>query len=446
MQKALVVKAVVVASVFAVLQIPLLMIHGLVYERGARHRAVVEELSRSSYGRQAFAGPVLLLPYTEIEEAVLDGRRVERHRIERVLRLYPDHEAIESTAGVEIKSRGLFKARVFDWHATLRGEFVLAAAPALERARPDSRVVFGTPLLAALLTDPRGLGATPTLDWNGANVALARGSGLSPAINGVHAALPPIEWTPGLRLPYALSIAVHGTESLSIVPLAADTRVHMQSAWPHPSFGGQFLPSPEPARGTGPGFDARWTVSALASSAQQQLQAWIDGVNRCADLACVEHVEVRFIEPIDIYALSDRAVKYGFLFIASTFACFLLFELLKRLRIHPAQYLLVGLALATFFLLLLGLSEHIPFAAAYLVAAAACIALLGYYLSTVLGSVRRGLSFAVMVTALYGALYGLLVSEDNALLLGSLLVFALVAAAMILTRELDWYNLDARAA
>ena len=58
-----------------------------------------------------------------------------------------------------------------------------------------------------------------------------------------------------------------------------------------------------------------------------------------------------------------------------------------------------------------------------------------------LKSVGRGASFAAMITGLYGALYGLLVSEDNSLLLGSVLVFALVAAAMALTRKLDWYAL-----
>ena len=85
------------------------------------------------------------------------------------------------------------------------------------------------------------------------------------------------------------------------------------------------------------------------------------------------------------------------------------------------------------------LSEHIAFWIAYLGAAAACIALLGFYLSAVLRSVKRGASFAIMLTMLYSALYGLLVSEDNALLLGSLLVFALIATAMALTRNVDWY-------
>jgi inner membrane protein len=152
---------------------------------------------------------------------------------------------------------------------------------------------------------------------------------------------------------------------------------------------------------------------------------------------------VRFIEPIDIYSLSDRALKYAFLFIGLTFGAFAALEIVKRLPIHPAQYLLVGLALAVFFLLLIALSEHIAFWAAYAVAAAACAALIGFYLSAVLKSRVRGASFAVLVGALYSALYGLLISEDSALLLGSLLVFALLAAAMAATRRLDWYSLEA---
>ena len=132
-------------------------------------------------------------------------------------------------------------------------------------------------------------------------------------------------------------------------------------------------------------------------------------------------------------------------FVGLTFACFFLFEVLKGLPIHPAQYSLVGLALVTFFLLLIGLSEHVPFWIAYAIASAACITLLGAYLARVLRGIRRGLGFAVVLTALYGALYGLLVSEDNALLLGSILVFGLIASIMFMTRNVDWYALRSRA-
>jgi len=153
---------------------------------------------------------------------------------------------------------------------------------------------------------------------------------------------------------------------------------------------------------------------------------------------------VRFIEPVNIYSQSDRAVKYGFLFVGLTFGAFLLFEILKRLPIHPAQYLLVGLAQAIFFLLLLSLSEHIPFAIAYLAAALSSTGLLAFYLSYVLRSWRRGTAFGALMTLLYGALYGLLVSEDNALVMGSSLLFVLLAAAMWITRNFDWYQLAPR--
>jgi inner membrane protein len=137
--------------------------------------------------------------------------------------------------------------------------------------------------------------------------------------------------------------------------------------------------------------------------------------------------------------MSDRAVKYGFLFVALNVAGFLLFELLKSLRIHPVQYLSVGLA--PFFLLLLSLSERIAFGPAYAIAAGACIALQGFYLNHLLGGTMRGIAFAGLLGALFGALYGLLVSEDMALLMGSALLFGLLALAMVITRRPDWYAL-----
>ena len=117
-----------------------------------------------------------------------------------------------------------------------------------------------------------------------------------------------------------------------------------------------------------------------------------------------------------------------------------MFELMKELPIHPVQYLLVGFGLAIFFLLLVSFSEHMPFGFAYTVASAACIGLLTFYLSYVLRSFARGLSFGAMLTVLYTAIYGLLISEDNALVLGSLMLFCLLAAVMFVTRKVDWYR------
>jgi len=149
------------------------------------------------------------------------------------------------------------------------------------------------------------------------------------------------------------------------------------------------------------------------------------------------------VDPIDVYTLADRASKYGILFILLTFVGFVLFELIQRLRIHPLQYLLVGLALAIFFLLLLSLSEHIAFWQAYLIAAAACIGLQGVYLAGVLHNRAFGLAFSGLLGTLYAVLYLLLQSEGYALLMGSILLFAILAAIMWMTRKLDWYEVGA---
>jgi inner membrane protein len=154
----------------------------------------------------------------------------------------------------------------------------------------------------------------------------------------------------------------------------------------------------------------------------------------------IDLVNVSLLTPIDSYKLSDRATKYGILFVVLTFGGFFLFEMMKELPIHPAQYLLVGFGLAIFFLLLVSFSEHMAFALAYLISSAACIGLLTFYLSYVLRSVMRGLGFGGMLTTLYAAVYGLLLSEDNALIFGSLMLFAVLAAVMVVTRKMDWYK------
>jgi inner membrane protein len=64
----------------------------------------------------------------------------------------------------------------------------------------------------------------------------------------------------------------------------------------------------------------------------------------------------------------------------------------------------------------------------------------------VLGGWLRGGGFAGLLGALYAALYGLLISEDNAMVLGAGLLFLILAAIMVLTRQVDWYRAAERRA
>ena len=199
----------------------------------------------------------------------------------------------------------------------------------------------------------------------------------------------------------------------------------MRSDWRHPSFLGRFLPLRHEIGAQG--FSAEWKVSEYAAPGFQQGDALV----------------VSFIEPAGLYQQLERASKYGFLFIGLTFAAFLLFELLRRLAIHPIQYALVGVALSMFFLLLVALSEHVAFAAAYAAATFACVGLISVYVIRVLRSARLGLAFGASLAALFGFLYALLQAEDYSLLGGALLLFALLAAVMVATRRIDWYALTA---
>lgn len=207
------------------------------------------------------------------------------------------------------------------------------------------------------------------------------------------------------------------------------------------------------------GFQATWQISALATTARD---AFLSGRAVCASgahsaieatepdsaqdkgrrgVACIETFGVDFIDPVNPYVMSERATKYGLLFIVLTFVAVGLVEAMKRLRVHPIQYLLVGSALVVFFLLLVSLSEQWPFGWAYAVAAGASTALLTYYAAHVLRGILPGLVFGTGIATLFGVLYVLLQLEQGSLVLGSVLLFLVLAAVMAVTRKLDWYGL-----
>jgi inner membrane protein len=200
-------------------------------------------------------------------------------------------------------------------------------------------------------------------------------------------------------------------------------------------------------------------VSSLVTSAREQVRAGLSdrddrsaaatataaatGGHASRNLGPLQTFDVSLAQPINVYSMSTRAGKYGALFIGLVIMAAFMFELFRRQRMHPVQYGLVGLSIALFFLLLLALSEKLAFWLAYASAAGASVLLLGIYFSAVLQSWKRGAGFGAYVAVLYGALYGLLASESNALLLGALLTFGMLTVLMLATRKVDWYALSA---
>ena len=420
-------KVAVIGGLALVLFVPVGMIQSLVAERQMRRNEVVAGIAEGWGKRQSVSGPYLAIPYerhwTVVKREMVDGklRETRNDRSESIVLRLPA-ASVEWTVDADIteKARGIHKAQLYS--AKLHAEGTIDVPPRARYEDGTSRYKWGTPRLVLGISDPLAIRAAS------GTYGFSAGTGDAATATGLHALVEKLEFGKPLR--FALDLELGGSEAFSLAPLGADTAVTMRADWPHPSFQGRFLPARHAIGADG--FTASWKVSRLASNC----------VLPCNGIG--EQIAVSFIEPVGLYQQLERASKYGFLFIGLTFAAFLLYELLRRLAIHPVQYTLVGLALAMFFLLLTALSEHIDFAPAYGIATVACVGLITGYLVRVLHSARAGFAFGGALAALYAMLYALLKAEDYSLLGGALLLFGLLAIVMIATRRVDWYALTAR--
>ena len=442
------IKVLLVLGMTLAILVPLTMIRGIILERQGYRAQAVEDIARSYAGAQAFSGPVLVVPYTdtvEVEEVAMDNvvRKVTRER-SRHWTFFPTTLDVRGPLAPGTRKRGLHEVRVYEWKGIAKARFDVTIP---DDAKPGRPRTIGRPWLSYGFADVRGLTTTPRLAIDGTEATVAEGLGSRDGA-GLHARLAAPRAGQRLVLLTELGFTLGGTESLALVPLGTSNTFSIRSSWKHPRFGGSFLPH---VREVGSrGFDATWQVASVATNAQRQyLQgrtlptldeaAVRAGRDDVPGMGGIDAIGLSLVEPVNIYSQADRASKYGLLFVLLTFVGFFLFELIKQLPIHPIQYGLVGLSLAIFFLLLVSLSEHVEFGWSYLIASVACIGLIGFYLSAVLRSTARGCGFAAMLATLYGALYGLLVSEDNALVMGAGLLFLVLAAVMVVTRRVDWY-------
>jgi inner membrane protein len=434
MKNKLVQKGLLIGFLMLILLFALSSIESLISERSHRRDSVARDIAGGTSSDQVIAGPVLTIPirrHTVVDAAGDDGRLVRKKMVrEETLYFFPDRLDVRGGLDTEIRRRGIFEALLYNSDFQLSGEFEIPANAGLDDLQG---VEWLTPAIVVGLADNRGLRSTPQLTLNDEVHAFEPGQPVSQLGNGIHANVD-LPVSKGGKFHFMIKLDLRGTQSLRWLPVGKETTVNLHSGWPHPSFGGKTLPTKHQI--TAQGFDANWQTSHFASNFPQRFLS-----AKSAEELASEASGLTLVTPVDVYQQAERSVKYGFLFVLLTFATFGLFEVLKRLPIHPVQYGLVGIALALFFLLLIALSEHFSFGWSYLAAAAACITLQGFYLSHVLRARLRGLAFCGWLTVLYGALYGLLVSEDNALLMGALLLFGILAAAMALTRKVDWYRL-----
>jgi inner membrane protein len=416
--------------------LPLALVRDVIVEREGRRAGVVSEIG-GSWGRaQRVFGPILVIPY---REPLTEGDiAAKREPTERELQILPDRYVIAARIEPELRRRGLFEAAVYRAKLDISGDFVIPDTMAWATPK-GSTILWDQARVLLDVRDRRSLSAGIALRWSdGRMLAFA------PSQNdrGLSTPVPLTAEASKQPLEFALSLELKGSDTLGFLPLGRDTHVAASSSWPDPSFTGKYLPDTRSVSARG--FDAAWTVSYFARDFPQ-LTASSAGLRAYWGAIDQSEFGIRLMSAVTAYQQAERAVKYGLLIIVGTFTTFFLFEIVRGLRIHIFQYGLVGLSLCVFYLLLVSLSEQIDFAPAYLAASAAVIAQILLYCHTALAGVRGTALLGVLLVLTYGALYQLMLLEDQALLIGSIGLFLALSAIMLVTRRIDWYALGARA-
>lgn len=409
--------------------IPLMQVSGLVRERQQLRVNAITQIAQGWGGRQVLGGPVLVVP-TLRQETPAGATTPQWHAGSESM--LADALKMDVAMSVEKRGYGIYSAPVFVATVKLGGQF---RAQDIAQSRRDSDAPWqaGKAELRLPIGDLRGLQEVSDLRINGQPARFESSADrLGPWPNVV---VPiDLDVLGGQPIDVQITLKLAGTEALQLLPLARSTDVTMHAPWNDPSFVGAALPLEHRIDATG--FSAHWHLLDLNRSYGQHWTDASDGMDKALQASTFG---VQLYQPVDVYQRNVRAGKYGLLFIAMTFVAFFLFEVLKRLRVHPVQYLLVGAALATFYVVLLALSEQIGFGGAYVLAAAAVVLLVGGYAMAVLRARRAGLLLGGVLGLIYAMLYGLIAAEQYALLIGALVLLAMVGLMMYLTRRIDWY-------
>jgi inner membrane protein len=415
--------------------LPLFFIQLALSDRESSAQGAVQDVASGWGGSQTVAGPVVFVPYTAERPALVDGKTVQTTAY-LTAALLPEDLGMKVRTTVEERWRGIFKVPVYRATIEMHARFDKAALAAL--MPPDAKYDLRQAYVSVFVNDPHGLADNAALVVNGTKIAFQPGAsdaGTAATVSiggGIHA---PLSLSAADNLAVDTTLSLRGIKEISIAPLGKRTVLQMQSPWPSPSFFGAFLPTERKIGSDG--FTASWVVPYLARGFGQSF----DSADAATQSILGSAFGVRFYQPVDHYQLVQRSLKYSILFVALAFLIFFVVETVTARRLHAIQYALIGAAQVLFYLLLLSLAEHVGFAVAYLAASAATVILTALYSLSALASRARAAVLFAVLSVLYALLYVILKSEDNALLIGSAVLFAALAATMYVTRRIDWYRI-----
>ena len=411
------------------LLVPLMLVGNLISERESYRNEVENTLRQSTSGPQQLVGPLIAIPVTEVYYKQEEAKKVE-YKKRYMHFILPETLLVEGSQHVQTRNIGIYDGQIWNTELNIKAQFTTEKLAELQ----GETMTLGKPFIVVGVGDARGIGAVSISKINGETLSIEPGAGVYGALSGIHIPLTDNALA-AKTVSLEMSLNLAGTGSFAVVPVGRNSEMTLNSNWPHPSFMGNYLPVKHEISASG--FQANWKSSWFANN----LAGWFND-NEIPEWSAIPAFSVTVATPADQYQLTDRAIKYAILLIALTFMAFFVFETLTGLRLHPMQYLLVGLALVLFYLVLLALSEHVGFTPAWIIASLVGALMNGVYLQAVLKSWKRSGLFVLALLGLDVVMWFLLRSEESALLLGSAVLALALFAVMYLTRHFDWYSLS----
>ncbi|MEN7549626.1 cell envelope integrity protein CreD [Rapidithrix thailandica] len=415
------------------LLIPINMVEDLIRERMYRQQEAVQEISSIWADAQTIQGLVLTIPYHVYTKVYDDTSNPDKFRLVKsteYAHFLPETLQIEGKISPEVRYRSIYEVVVYNSKLSLKGKI---SPPDFAQWGIDSaNVIWRDAHICLGLSDLRGIQEDIQLQWNRQTFNFNPGVPSTDVIQSGISTKVPLRLTGNLKeFNFELILDLNGSSGLHFTPLGKETLVDVQSGWKDPSFTGAFLPDQRDINPSG--FSAHWKVLHLNRPYPQSFRKSVSGIPS-------SQFGVNLLMPVDEYQKSTRSVKYGIMFITLTFMIFFFVQILKRIRIHPIQYIIVGLAICVFYTLLIALSEHISFQYSYLVSSIAIITMITAYSQTVLRSTKLTRLMALILLILYTFMYVIIQMQDYSLLIGSIGLFTVLAIVMYLSRKIDWYK------
>jgi inner membrane protein len=437
-KESIIIKLTSIGILILVLMIPSSLVKDLISERQSRADEVIAEVSSKWAASQTVAGPVLMIPYRKIEKIDEWNAGVKYTRAEETIHnayFVPNDLNIKGTIAPETRHRGIFDVVVYDSKLHLKASF--GDINFAKWNIPDEQVMWNDATLILGINDLQGIHENPKIVSGDKSFTSESAGDVGLSINQPASSATGIivsfDWKSknDILKDFDIDLALKGSERLYFVPVGKSNSVTLTGKWQAPSFEGKMLPTTSDVTDTT--FTANWKVLAFNRPVADQ---WSDSDQSLTGT----EFGVRLLIPADQYQKSMRTAKYSALIILLAFTALFLVEITRKVRIHPFQYILIGIALTIYYTLLLSISEHLGYNTGYAISSIATVLLLTLYSMTFLKTRGLVLLFSSLMTIFYMFIFVIIQAQDFSLLIGSLGLFLIIAVVMYFSRNIRWYK------